>query len=345
MSTAVIDGTLVHVSSWYDNEMGYSARCVDLLAYLGSAVEETKPAGIFPAGAGRESARCAGRLQRPLKNGKITDDTTVARVAPDDSYLREKGARVCCSRTWAAERPVRSQVLAQAIVRDLEKLLGAPVEFIPIRRPRPHDATAARAAASRSSKTRGFGREKRKTIPSCEGVAALGDLYVKTPLGRRIAPIRPPRPRAPTQTCRHRLPDGKRADLSRPDARQPQASFVAVLGGAKISGKIDVIRSLLPRVEELLTAGAMACTFFGAWGWRLGLVGGARCIALAKDLLATSGKKLILRAAPSSRHHSSARASIARYRGRDPQGLGRLRHRRKHAARLPARLLRAKTIF
>jgi glyceraldehyde 3-phosphate dehydrogenase len=36
MSTAVIDGNLVHVSSWYDNEMGYSARCVDLLAYLGA---------------------------------------------------------------------------------------------------------------------------------------------------------------------------------------------------------------------------------------------------------------------------------------------------------------------
>jgi len=35
MSTAVIDGTLVHISSWYDNEMGYSSRCVDLLAYLG----------------------------------------------------------------------------------------------------------------------------------------------------------------------------------------------------------------------------------------------------------------------------------------------------------------------
>ncbi|MGH2812531.1 MAG: type I glyceraldehyde-3-phosphate dehydrogenase, partial [Actinomycetota bacterium] len=36
MSTAVIDGSLVHISSWYDNEMGYSARCVDLLAYIGS---------------------------------------------------------------------------------------------------------------------------------------------------------------------------------------------------------------------------------------------------------------------------------------------------------------------
>jgi len=36
MSTAVVDGSLVHISSWYDNEMGYSARCVDLLAYIGS---------------------------------------------------------------------------------------------------------------------------------------------------------------------------------------------------------------------------------------------------------------------------------------------------------------------
>ena len=36
MSTNVIDGTLVHISSWYDNEMGYSARCVDLLSYLGA---------------------------------------------------------------------------------------------------------------------------------------------------------------------------------------------------------------------------------------------------------------------------------------------------------------------
>src|SRR5439155_232522 len=46
--------------------------------------------------------------------------------------------------------------------------------------------------------------------------------------------------------------------------RDPKHPFVAVLGGAKISGKIDVIRSLLPRVDELLIGGAMACTFFAA---------------------------------------------------------------------------------
>src|SRR5207247_3897743 len=71
--------------------------------------------------------------------------------------------------------------------------------------------------------------------------------------------------------------------------------FIAVLGGAKISGKIDVIRSLLPHVDELLIGGAMACTFFAAMGLEVGssLVEPDR-IALAKQLLAQSGKKLIL---------------------------------------------------
>ena len=39
LSTNVLDGTLVHVSSWYDNEMGYSSRCVDLMRYVGERLE------------------------------------------------------------------------------------------------------------------------------------------------------------------------------------------------------------------------------------------------------------------------------------------------------------------
>jgi phosphoglycerate kinase len=77
--------------------------------------------------------------------------------------------------------------------------------------------------------------------------------------------------------------------------RDPKRPFIAVLGGAKISGKIDVIRSLLPRVDELLIGGAMACTFFAAMDLEVGssLVEPDR-IALAKELLRASGKKLIL---------------------------------------------------
>ena len=70
---------------------------------------------------------------------------------------------------------------------------------------------------------------------------------------------------------------------------------MAVLGGAKVSGKLDVITNLLPKVDELLLGGAMACTFFLAMGLEVGtsLVERDR-VDLGKDLLKRSGKKLVL---------------------------------------------------
>jgi phosphoglycerate kinase len=75
----------------------------------------------------------------------------------------------------------------------------------------------------------------------------------------------------------------------------PARPFVAVLGGAKISGKIDVIEALLPKVDEILIGGAMANTFFAAMGLEVGssLVEPDR-IALATDLLGRAGPKLVL---------------------------------------------------
>jgi phosphoglycerate kinase len=75
----------------------------------------------------------------------------------------------------------------------------------------------------------------------------------------------------------------------------PKRPYVAVLGGAKISGKIDVIESLLPRVDQILIGGAMANTFFLALGFGIGksLVERDK-VDLAKDLMAKAGSKLIL---------------------------------------------------
>ncbi|MCA2992863.1 phosphoglycerate kinase, partial [Gemmatimonas sp.] len=75
----------------------------------------------------------------------------------------------------------------------------------------------------------------------------------------------------------------------------PQRPFVAILGGSKISGKIDVVEALLPKVDTLLIGGAMACTFFRAMGFETGtsLVEPDR-LEMAKDLLARAGDKLVL---------------------------------------------------
>jgi phosphoglycerate kinase len=76
---------------------------------------------------------------------------------------------------------------------------------------------------------------------------------------------------------------------------EPKRPFVAVLGGAKISGKIDVIEAMLPKVDRMIIGGAMACTFFKAMGVETGksLVEPER-VDMAKQLLARSEKKLEL---------------------------------------------------
>ncbi len=75
----------------------------------------------------------------------------------------------------------------------------------------------------------------------------------------------------------------------------PQRPFVAVLGGAKVSDKIGVIRNLIPRVDQILIGGAMTFTFWAAKGWA---VGRSLCeqdkVDLAKELIAEAGDKLIL---------------------------------------------------
>ena len=76
---------------------------------------------------------------------------------------------------------------------------------------------------------------------------------------------------------------------------EPKRPFVAILGGAKISGKIDVIEQMLPKVDRMLIGGAMACTFFKAMGVETGksLVEPDR-VDMARDLLTRAGDKLVL---------------------------------------------------
>jgi len=286
----------------------------------------------------------------PIKNGKVTDDTRLRASLPTIKYLRDKGARVILlSHLGRPKGGPDPQFSLKQIVRDLEQLLGAPVEFIadpatgvPTTRRLPRGGVAL------VENTRFWAGEEKNDPELARTFAALGDLYVNDAFGSAH------RAHSSTEAVAHLLKPAVTGFLMEKELqylgallRDPKHPFVAVLGGAKISGKIDVIRSLLPRVDELLIGGAMACTFFAAMGFEVGssLVEPDR-IALAKELLAQSGKKLILpRGAVIAPSLERARDSRSATADAIPKGWAMydIDETTQHDFR--ARLLRAKTIF
>ena len=286
----------------------------------------------------------------PLKNGKVSDDTRLRASLPTIQYLRDKGARVVLlSHLGRPKGGPDPQYSLKQIVRNLEQLLGAPVEFIP-------DPAAGVAATRRLPRggvalvenTRFWPGEEKDDAELAKTFAALGDLYVNDAFGSAH------RAHSSTAAVAHLLKPAVAGFLMEKELQylgelltNPKHPFVAVLGGAKISGKIDVIRSLLPRVDELLIGGAMACTFVKAMGLEVGdsLVEVDR-IALAKELLATSGKKLILpRGAVIAPSLERAKENRAVAVDAIPKGWAvfDIDEGTQHDFR--ARLLRAKTIF
>jgi phosphoglycerate kinase len=235
----------------------------------------------------------------PVKDGVVTDNTRIRASLPTIQYLREKGARVILlSHLGRPKGPDPKQSL-KPCAAELEKLLGAPVTFIA-------DAAGAEAVTVSKRLPRGgvavventrFHPGEEKNDPELAKVfAALGDLYVNDAFGSAH------RAHASTEAVAKLLKPAVSGFLMEKELEylgsaldQPKRPFVAVLGGAKVSGKIDLIENLLSRVDEILVGGAMACTFYRAMGLETGtsLVEEDR-VEMARSLMAKAGLKLVL---------------------------------------------------
>jgi phosphoglycerate kinase len=235
----------------------------------------------------------------PIKDGKVGDNTRIRASLPTVAFLREKGARVVLlSHLGRPKGPDPKQSL-QPCATELERLLGAPVSFI-ADPASPEAITASkrlpRGGVAVVENTRFHPGEEKNDAGLARVFAALGDFYVNDAFG---SAHRAHSSTAAVATLLKPAVSGflmeKELEYLGGALERPRRPFVAVLGGAKVSGKIDLIEHLLPRVDAILVGGAMACTFFRAMGLETGksLVEADR-VEMARALMDKAGEKLVL---------------------------------------------------
>jgi len=237
-------------------------------------------------------------------DGKITDDTRIAATLPTLRYLVENGARVVLLSHFGRPKgkPVPEMSLRPAAVR-LGELLGRDVAFVG-QTVGPEAVAATRKLADGGvlllENTRYLPGEEKNDMELARQMAELGDVFVNDAFGAAH--------RAHSSTAgiaEVMKGEGKPVVAGFLMAMEleylggaldhPKRPFVAILGGSKISGKIDVINALLPKVDRLLIGGAMANTFFRAMGLQTGtsLVEDDR-VEMARGLVQGAGDRIVL---------------------------------------------------
>jgi phosphoglycerate kinase len=230
----------------------------------------------------------------------VADDTRLRAAIPTIELLIHRGARVVLiSHLGRPKGTPDPRYSLDPVARRLAQLIPHKVEFV--------DSTVTDEAEKATyalpagevlvlENTRFMAGEESNDERLARHLAELGDLYVNDAFGSAH------RAHASTEGVAHFLHPAVAGLLMQRELEylgrvlaEPERPFVAILGGAKISGKIDVIERLLPKVDGMLIGGAMACTFYQAMGLTVGrsLVEPDR-IAMARALIDRWGPRLTL---------------------------------------------------
>jgi phosphoglycerate kinase len=210
-------------------------------------------------------------LNVPLHDGRVTDDTRLRSTVPTIAELADKGAIVLVLAHFGRPKGVPSPETSLAqIVQPYEAVLGRPVRYIDWEGAADAIATMQPGDIGVLENTRFFGGEEKNDPAVVERFAAFGDLYVNDAFSAAH------RAHASTEGLAHRLPSfAGRAMEAELDALEkalgkPEHPVAAVVGGAKVSTKLAVLKHLVTRVDHLIIGGGMANTFLAARGVDVG---------------------------------------------------------------------------
>ncbi len=240
----------------------------------------------------------------PIKNGQITDDTRIQSSLPTITHALDKGATVVlASHLGRPKGKPNAEFTLQPVADRLSALLGRPVVFAA-----DCVGTAATEAIAKAGNPgvvllenlRFHAEEEANDAGFARQLAELADVYVNDAFGSAH------RAHASTEGIVAFVPDAAAGLLMASEVAymgkalgEPDRPFVAVLGGAKVSDKLEVIQNLLPKVDALVIGGAMAYTFLKAQGIDVGksLVE-ADLVDTARDLKAQADARGLTLALP-----------------------------------------------
>ncbi|MFL6933965.1 MAG: phosphoglycerate kinase [Xanthobacteraceae bacterium] len=231
-------------------------------------------------------------LNVPVENGIVTDATRIERVAPGITEIADKGGKVILLSHFGRPKGRDPKYSLKPVAAEVARVVGRPVAFAEdCIGPKAETAVAAMRTGDILclENTRFYKEEEKNDAGFVAKLAALGDIYVNDAFSAAH------RAHATTEGLAHKLPAyAGRAMQAELEAlttalQAPARPLAAIVGGAKVSTKLDLLGNLITKVDSLIIGGAMANTFLLAQGTPVGN-------SLAERELADTARDILVKA-------------------------------------------------